>query len=376
MYILFKSNYEDLTGKIFGDLKVISQAESNFSVRGDNGKIREERKWKCECICGKEYIAFEKNLKNGKTLDCGCKIHRDRIGMKFGKLTILGYEFIKSRTKYRCKCECGNETTVYFNELSTGRTISCGCSKSSYKNSNTHDLTGLKFGKLKVLSISENKKNGNRMWLCECECGNKIEVKGSSLNSGTKSCGCLSVDKTIERSKKYNSYEYKDDYIIIRDDKDNEIFLDIEDFDNYDYKNKYITLAKTGKYPVYKENGRWIRIHREIMGLDAYDNETVVDHINRNRADNRRFNLRITDITGNAQNSGIQKNNTSGIIGVGWHKRYGKWYASIGIDNKNIHLGSFDNKEDAIISRLKAESKYYGREFSPQRDLFEKYNIR
>ena len=60
-------------------------------------------------------------------------------------------------------------------------------------------------------------------------------------------------------------------------------------------------------------------------------------------------------------------------MGVGWYKRYDKWRAYIKVD-KNITLGYFENKDDAIRTRLKAEQKYFG-EFAPQKHLYEQYGI-
>lgn len=73
-------------------------------------------------------------------------------------------------------------------------------------------------------------------------------------------------------------------------------------------------------------------------------------------------------------NSSIAKNNTSGITGVHYDKKRNKWCAQIMINRKGIFLGYYNNKDDAIKSRLTAEQKYFGR-FAPQRDLFEKYSI-
>lgn len=57
------------------------------------------------------------------------------------------------------------------------------------KNQRFEDLTGKKFNSLKVLSFNKNQK-GTTYWNCECECGNLIVTRGSSLKSGyKKSCG-------------------------------------------------------------------------------------------------------------------------------------------------------------------------------------------
>ena len=53
------------------------------------------------------------------------------------------------------------------------------------------DLTGLRFGKLRVLHKADSKP-GAAMWKCKCDCGAVVEVRGGGLNRGTtSSCGCL-----------------------------------------------------------------------------------------------------------------------------------------------------------------------------------------
>lgn len=55
----------------------------------------------------------------------------------------------------------------------------------------------------------------------------------------------------------------------------------------------------------------------------------------------------------------LHKNNKSGHKGVTWLKSRNKWRAYIGYQSKQIALGYFDNKEDAITARKKAEEKYH-----------------
>lgn len=55
-----------------------------------------------------------------------------------------------------------------------------------------NDLTNQKFGKLIVIKRAENDKRGNAQWLCKCECGKEVIVRGYQLIGNiTKSCGCL-----------------------------------------------------------------------------------------------------------------------------------------------------------------------------------------
>ena len=84
-----------------------------------------------------------------------------------------------------------------------------------------------------------------------------------------------------------------------------------------------------------------------------------IDHINRNKADNRLVNLRDVTQKQNLQNTGKYSNNTSGHPGVCWHKRISKWQAVIRHNYKQIFLGYFDDLEAAIAARKAAEKLYW-----------------
>lgn len=105
-----------------------------------------------------------------------------------------------------------------------------------------------------------------------------------------------------------------------------------------------------------------IGMHRLILNAPI---GIEVDHINRNRLDNRKENIRLASRFENARNMGIRKNNSTGVIGVYFDKRRSSWYSQIHIEGKTIHLGCFADKEDAIIARMLAEEEYFGA-FAPQ----------
>lgn len=71
----------------------------------------------------------------------------------------------------------------------------------------------------------------------------------------------------------------------------------------------------------------------------------------------------------------LSTNNSSGFIGVYWSKKDQSWYSQITVNRKRIHLGYTSTKEEAIIQRLRAELKYFGLDFAPQRHLFKEYGI-
>ena len=84
-----------------------------------------------------------------------------------------------------------------------------------------------------------------------------------------------------------------------------------------------------------------------------------LDHINRNKLDNRIINLREATSKQNMQNVLTHKHNTSGYKGVAWHNQRNRWRAYIFNDYRQIHLGLFDTKEEASAARKKAELQYH-----------------
>ncbi len=89
-----------------------------------------------------------------------------------------------------------------------------------------------------------------------------------------------------------------------------------------------------------------VRMHRFIMRAK---NGQYVDHINGDKLDNRRSNLRVCSAGENARNSRVPRNNRSGYKGVCWHTAKGKWLANIMKDGRRYHLGYFD---DAFVAAL------------------------
>lgn len=75
-----------------------------------------------------------------------------------------------------------------------------------------------------------------------------------------------------------------------------------------------------------------------------------IDHINRNKTDNRPCNLREATTKQNSENKSIRSDNTSGHVGVYKNARGGKYKAVIYHFGKHIYLGSFDTKEEAAFA--------------------------
>jgi hypothetical protein len=119
------------------------------------------------------------------------------------------------------------------------------------------------------------------------------------------------------------------------------------------------TLHSTG-YVFINIQGKVYKAHRLAW---LYEKgkfpEGVIDHINRNKSDNRFCNLREIEITHNAENNPLKKSNTSGFPGVSFSKQMKRWRARITYGYKEKHLGYFQTAEDAYKAYQSAASKYH-----------------
>ena len=115
-----------------------------------------------------------------------------------------------------------------------------------------------------------------------------------------------------------------------------------------------------GGYLLIRVCSRLHRAHR-LAWLHTYGvwPKDQIDHINRNRSDNRISNLREVTNKQNGQNASKRSDNTSGHPGVYWHKRDSKWQAGIMHNQKIIHLGLFATLEEAVSARKAAEKLYW-----------------
>ena len=94
----------------------------------------------------------------------------------------------------------------------------------------------------------------------------------------------------------------------------------------------------------------WFYIYKEWPPED-------IDHINRNRADNRLENLRPSNRRLNAKNRSTYKNNTTGESGVYYMAGKYRWRAIITVDGKTVSLGCFPCKYSATKARKLAEER-------------------
>jgi hypothetical protein len=108
------------------------------------------------------------------------------------------------------------------------------------------------------------------------------------------------------------------------------------------------TRIKIGPRNYFAHRLAWLYTH-------GYFPESKIDHINRVPSDNRLLNLREVSQSCNIRNARIFCTNTSGVTGVGWVAKGGRWRARLTINYKTYYLGDYDDFDEAVCARLAAE---------------------
>ena len=227
------------------------------------------------------------------------------------------------------------------------------------------DLTGQKFGRLTVLECIGSVR-GNKLWRCSCECGNETTATSYVLKAGVKSsCGCLRRENTAnfnrQTKKMYNTYTFKDNYVIGYTNKGEEFYVDFEDYELIKGYCWYID-TRDGYVRSHDTQHNSLLLHRLIMDnhYGPIPDKIVIDHIggSATKNDNRKFNLRLATNAENCRNCNSY-DGPSGVRGVFYNSSTNKWQSYINVDPNAIWLGQYDTFEEAVNVRKEAEVKYY-----------------
>lgn len=135
---------------------------------------------------------------------------------------------------------------------------------------------------------------------------------------------------------------------------DEDDYQKVKDFKWYVLRNGYVVTDTRNKD---RTKGVFWYLHRFLTNAPK---DLVVDHINGDKFDNRKENLRVTTQGNNVRNQRIRSDNTSGYKGVSFCKIMGKWRTRIQYNKKGIIAGYFENKEDAARAYDNMAKELYG----------------
>ena len=263
----------------------------------------------------------------------------DLAGKRFGKLTVIE-RLNEHKGRYfcwKCNCDCGNQIIVSTKALNRGSIRDCGCSPRN-NHSELKDITGRRFGKLQAKHRSEIKKD---YWVCQCSCGNIIEVHAKELlNRRIKDCGCgsnLIIDNHLNLKG-----------IMVGDVKI------LEPTEERDYKGSVMWKCKCSCGKVFSASADDL-IHGNRRSCGCFKKKWCADF------GDHRF---LTFVDGTCvewlKTRKSRSDNSSGFRGV--HKtKKGTYRVSIGFKRKRYHLGTFSDYDKAVSVRLDAEKKIHDR---------------
>ncbi|GHU70051.1 hypothetical protein FACS1894184_14960 [Clostridia bacterium] len=202
-------------------------------------------------------------------------------------------------------------------------------------------LIGQKFGKWFVLdAFSRNNKGTLR---CQCDCGRIVDVDAYSIvHGGSSHC------------RKCNTYIDEGAHMRCMTSKGASFIIDKSDTDLIKRYTWYILECG---YATATVKGKTVYLHKLLGEKEGYKQ---VDHINQDKSDNRRCNLRPATHMQNQYNKKLTSNNTSGYKGVCFDKRSKRYIAYIDAERKRTYLGYYEDPISAALAYDQAAVRLHG----------------
>lgn len=247
-------------------------------------------------------------------------------GEKYGTIEVLSFEKVDEtgRSWWRCRCECGNEYFASSATLRKAKTCKRCASKKMIP-------SGTRFGKLTIIKPCYDSQN-RQAYECVCDCGNQRRYTSAALRRGkAKTCGHCQI----------NTFRKNGAEAIGITSQGARFRFDMELWNVVTSRN----WQKTKKgYIVSGKGAARVCLHRLVM--NATDNQ-MIDHINRDKSDCRRANLRVATNAQNSANSAAYKNNkNTGHKNV--YVRGTRFRVGIRYNGKLRYYGSFESLSEAV----------------------------
>lgn len=211
------------------------------------------------------------------------------------------------------------------------------------------DYVNKKYNRLTVKSLTYKIVGTTKraFFVCECECNNIKEIlAGHVVNGHTQSCGCLQKERVAECFLTHGQTHIR----------------------LYSTWENMIQRCHNSNNLRYKDwGGRGIKVcdewrefepFRDWAFKNGYSDKLSIDRIN-NDGNYEPSNCRWVDNITQMRNTRTPCTNTSGVKGVTFYRRTGKWIAQIGVNKKMIRLGYYNTIEDAAYARAQGELKYW-----------------
>lgn len=257
------------------------------------------------------------------------------IGKHYGNVTVESPAPMDKtgHIRYNVLCDCGTRFETSPHKIMKG-TMCESCLRKMSAQKRINKWLGQTVGTWEVKAYAGRSECGTQQYYCRCSrCGN-ISIKSIGAikrnNNGCVKCppdygfqiiGDTAVGKLPDGTE----------FII-----DKDMMNAVGQLYWHKEPDGYITCTQKGMPK--------LMLHRFIAGAD--DESMIVDHINRNRLDCRRSNLRIVTAQQNSMNKSLQKNSTTGYAGVVYLKNKKRYRSVIGLNDRRIYLLTSKSAEE------------------------------
>jgi hypothetical protein len=214
------------------------------------------------------------------------------------------------------------------------------------------DLKGRRYGRLTVLRRTDDyvSPSGKHtvVWHCQCDCGQEVDVLRNQLTSGqTNSCGCLQRERAENAAMDLTGRRFGRLTVIRRVDA-------VKQYSN-GLRHAWLCRCGCGAERIYTQKEL---MHSNIQSCGCMLRERSRDRVDQ-RGENMFGHVDGTALSAIRKSRKANKNSKTGVLGVYYSARDGKYIAKIGLRGKTITIGRFDSLDDAAAARRRAEEEYY-----------------